>query len=156
MEESLDTILRKTGPWFLKIGGYILWIWKGSITGWNLLSACVFSRLFYVHLLWYIWEKCGEQSVSGFFPSCFYLSLFCEGCIRILTVRNFTQIRKREKKILKTLNKEGIKRIAIVGFEKRFLYSLTVFQFFFFVTFNIMLRRYICWTRSCNFIIDYK
>ena len=58
--------------------------------------------------------------------------------------------------MLKTLKKEGIKRIAIVGFEKRFLYSLTVFQFFFFVTFNIMLRRYICWTRSCNFIIDYK
>ena len=42
--------------------------------------------------------------------------------------------------MLKTLNKEGIKRIAIVGFEKRFLYSLTVFQFFFFVTFNIMLE----------------
>ena len=53
--------------------------------------------------------------------------------------------------MLKTLNKEGIKRIAIVGFEKRFLYSLTVFQFFFFVTFNLMLRRHICWTRSCNF-----
>ena len=31
--------------------------------------------------------------------------------------------------MLKTLNKEGIKRIAIVGFEKRFLYSLTVFLF---------------------------
>ena len=60
--------------------------------------------------------------------------------------------------MLKTLKKGGIKRIAIVGFEKRFLYSLTVFQFFFFffVTFNIMLRRHICWTRSCNFIVDYK
>ena len=32
-----------------------------------------------------------------------------KGCIRILTVGTVTQIVKREKKMLKTLKKEGIK-----------------------------------------------
>ena len=83
-----------------------------------------------------------------------------KGYIRILTVRTVTQIVKSEKKIAqnikerrykeiqKSMGTKGqawwLKRIAIVGFEKLFLYSLTVFQFFFFVTFNIMLRRHIC------------